>query len=162
MAAIRTDNRPSTLIIHLHATMQTVISPDNIHIHKGNRVYDGVFDSSLNFRVELEYDAVSQFIRRIGGYNEFEAETVIESLECVDRMIPRDSQGNRRYRISVGREGSPVIYLDVREFDDQRLDEGTIRCIRLEMEQCGLADESSCDINDYVVYRKVTFRFWWD
>ena len=145
--------------------MQTIISPANIHIDKGNQIYQGVFDQSLDFRIQMNYDTAIQFIRRIGGYNEFDPEIVITALECVDRMIPRKfynegnpNNGERRYHISVGREGSPVIYLDLYEWDGERLQDATMKCIRDEMEVTGLADEA-----DY--WRegsKVSFRFWWD
>jgi len=142
--------------------MIEVSAPNNIHIDKGNRIYDGVFEQSLDFRVQMEYDAAIQFIRRIGGYNAFDAEQVIENLECVDRMLPRNCFGSRQYDISVGREGSPVIYLTLREFNQPYIDGLTIKCVREEMELSGLADESSYEIEDFGSYRKVTFRFWWD
>jgi hypothetical protein len=143
--------------------MQTIILPNNIHIDKGNQIFDGVFEQSLDFRIEMDFDAAMQFIRRIGGYNAFEPETVIDTLECADRMLPHDRFGHRQYDISVGREGSPVIYLFLREFAEPRIQEMTLKCVRDEMELRGLADEASYEIEEFPnAYRKVTFRFWWD
>src|SRR5947208_3109823 len=104
-------HRPSfsLLSLFLNVSMQTITLPNNIHIDKGNKIYDGVFSQSLDFRIEMDYDAAMQFIRRIGGYNQFEPEDVINALECIDRLLPRayfnegnGNNGMRRYKLSVG------------------------------------------------------------
>ena len=38
----------------------------------GSQVFDAVFEKTLNFRIEMEYDSARQFIERIGQYNEFD------------------------------------------------------------------------------------------
>ena len=150
--------------------MQAIAAPET-HIKKGDQIYDGVFDQSLDFKIEMTYDAAMQFIRRIGTYNNFEAETVIETLAIVDSLIPRrfynegnPNNGERRYDVSVGREGSPVLYIDYFEWlDSQPLDEATMKAICGEMELHGLADEASYEIEEHSIRsRTVTFRFWWD
>ena len=56
---------------------------------KANRIFDGVFDNSLDFKIEMPYESAIQFIRRIESYNAFEAGNVIDALERVDSLIPR-------------------------------------------------------------------------
>ena len=150
--------------------MHAVISPES-HIQTANQIFDGVFDQSLDFRVEMPYDAAMHFLRRIGSYNNFQAEKVIEAMRRVDALIPRRiynegnlNNGERRYDISVGREGSPVIYLDYFEWvDSERLTEADMKAIRGVLERDGMADESSFEIDDHGIRtRRVTFRFWWD
>ena len=70
--------------------MHAVISPES-HIQTANQIFDGVFDQSLDFRVEMPYDAAMHFLRRIGAYNNFQAEKVIEAMRRVDALIPRGS-----------------------------------------------------------------------
>jgi hypothetical protein len=150
--------------------MQAIATPET-QIQKANQIFDGVFVQSLDFKIEMPYDAAVQFIRRIGTYNDFEPETVIETLGRVDSLIPRrfynegnPNNGERRYDISVGREGSPVVYLEYFEWrDSQRLDEGTMQAICGEMELHGMADEATYKIETSSNQaRNVTFRFWWD
>ncbi len=89
----------------------------------GKQAFDGVFDNSLNFRIELPWEAALEFIRYVGRYNGFQPHRVIAALERVDELIPRKdygannpNTGQRSFQISVGREGSPVVYLDRYEF----------------------------------------------
>ena len=150
--------------------MQAIAAPAT-QIQKANEIFDGVYKQSLGFRIKMTYDAAMQFIRRIGTYNNFEAETVIETLAIVDSIIPRrfynegnPNNGERRYDVSVGREGSPVVYLECFEWlDRERLDEPTMKAICGEMELHGLADEASYEIEEHSIQsRSITFRFWWD
>jgi hypothetical protein len=137
------------------------------------KIYDAVFDRSLNFRIELPFLDALEFISQIGQYNNFQAETVIDSLERVDRLIPRASygpenpnNGQRNFKISIGREGSPVVYIDRHEFslNENWLDEPTMKAICREMELCALADESDYTVHDLLGFggRRIEFRFWWD
>ena len=136
-----------------------------------DNIFGAVFDHSLDFRIELSYDVAIRFIERIGLYNEFAAATVLDALTRVDRMIPRSAfgpgnpnNGSRDYRIEVGREGSPVIYLKRFEWlTEQPMTEEQMKAVCLEMELCGRADEAT--YTDRVFGqngRVITFRFWWD
>jgi hypothetical protein len=133
-------------------------------------MYSAVFERSLQFRIEMSYDRAVDFIREIDQYNCFQASTVLDALENVDRMIPRNwydegnpNNGLRSYTISVGREGSPVIYLDRWEFSSTPpLSEAAMRTICLEMETIAHADEADYQVQTHCWGRKIEFRFWWD
>jgi hypothetical protein len=136
-------------------------------------MFDAVFDQSLNFRIELPYDTAIAFIRRIGTYNNFEAGRVIDALERTDQLIPRinhgpgnPNNGNRDYKISIGREGSPVIYLERFEYATKApLAEKAMKDICEEMKIWAEADEADYEVDEFTFRgpsRKITFRFWWD
>jgi len=152
---------------------QTITPPAERNI--GQDVFDAVFPNSLDFRVQLPYSDAIEFIRLIGDYNNFQPGTVTDALERIDWLIPRThhatdhpDNGQRNYRLSVGREGSPVIYIERYEFgfleqSVHRLSEATMQTICQEMELCALADEASVDVVELSGgSRKITFRFWWD
>src|SRR5262249_27694858 len=70
-----------------------------------------------------DFETAIAFIERIGPWNDFEPDVVVEELRNVDGRIPRTfyfegspHNGLRNYTISVGREGSPVILLERYEF----------------------------------------------
>src|SRR5438067_1232261 len=76
----------------------------------GSQVFDAVFEKTLNFRIEMEYDSARQFIERIGQYNEFDPDCVLSALDQIDDLIPRlnyggvnPNNGTRKYKIEVGR-----------------------------------------------------------
>ena len=137
-----------------------------------DRMFDAVFEQSGHFRIEMPYEDAYQFIRRIDQYNEFESGTVLDALESIDRLIPRKfygegnpNNGERAYNIALGREGSPVIYLELYEWDaTERLSDDLLKLICQEMELNGRADEANCEIHRTLGpdSRKLTFRFWWD
>lgn len=131
-----------------------------------NDLFNAVFPRSANFRIELDFDAVIDFIQQIGDWNDFSPGRVIDALEAADRLIPRCSRsGDRTYNISVGREGSPILYLERDEYPwSKRLSESAIRAICQEMELMAHADDAHCDIRDFAYSkgRHIEFRFWWD
>lgn len=153
-----------------------VITPPALSANPvADRIFDAVFDHSSEFRIRLDFDSAVSFIRRIGEWNEFQPEVVIEELENIDRRIPRTyygpgnpNNGQRTYTLSVGRENSPVIVLERYEFDHgaaSRLSDGDIRAICDTMEYIARADEAHADVHELPAGfggRKVTFRFWWD
>ena len=150
---------------------QTITPPAERKI--GQDIFHAVFGKSLDFRIELPYAEALDFIGQIGQYNNFQSGAVLDALERVDRLIPRGSygpdnpnNGQRNYRISVGRESSPVIYIERHEFSFNKnwLDEQTMKAICGEMELCGLADESDFTVEKHDCFsgRRIQFRFWWD
>jgi hypothetical protein len=141
------------------------------HTQIADNIFGAIFDHSLDFRIELPYEVALRFIERIGMYNEFEAATVLDALARVDRLIPRSAfgagnpnNGNRDYKIEVGREGSPVIYLQRFEWiTEYPLTEDQMKAACLEMQLCGKADEATYEITNCGGHaRRITFRFWWD
>ena len=137
-----------------------------------DEMFDAVFEKSPHFRIEMSYEDAQHFIRRIDEYNELRWEDVLSALDRVDRLIPRTfygkgnpNNGQRSYEISVGREGSPVVYLERHEWRDMdRLSDDRLRRICQEMELTGAADEANFEVQPTTFgdSRKVTFRFWWD
>lgn len=144
------------------------------HTQTADAMFDAVFERSHQFRIEMPFDQASRFLHRIGQYNEFEAARVLDALERVDALIPRKffgegnrNNGERAYTLSLGREGSPVLYLELYEWGwckGPALSDDAIEAICREMELIGKADEATCDrqIISCNNGRKVTFRFWWD
>ncbi len=137
----------------------------------GQDIFDAVFEHTLHFRIEMDYDVLCQFVRRIGQYNDFRAETVLDALDRIDQRIPRTfygegnpNSGQRSYTVSIGREGSPVLYLDRYEWNhDDRLSDEQIQFICREMQVNGRADEADYEVTPTLGgHRKVSFRFWWD
>jgi hypothetical protein len=137
-----------------------------------DKMFDAVFEHSGQFRIEMPYEEACQFIHRIEEYNEFESGSVLDALDNIDRLIPRKfygegnpNNGERAYSIALGREGSPVIYLELYEWDGvDRLSNERMKLICQEMELNGRADEADCDVRPTIgpESRKITFRFWWD
>lgn len=136
-----------------------------------DQVFDGVFERSLNFAVELEFEQARHFIRRINQYNDFHFARVLDALDAIDRLIPRyrygaenPNDGRRNYRLKVGREGSPVLYLERHEWgNDERLTDDGMAMIRNAMHTIALADEADVDVEPFDVDgRRIVFRFWWD
>lgn len=135
-------------------------------------IFDAVFERSLHFQVELDFDATRAFIRRINQYNDFHWAHVLDALDDVDRLIPRrhygpenPHNGERDYTLKIGREGSPVLYIERLEVGNKvPLRDGTIKSICEEMELIGKADEADASVEplSFAQGRKVTFRFWWD
>ena len=140
----------------------------------GEDIFHAVFPNSFDFRIRLPYSDAIDFIQLIGAYNNFEPGYVIDSLERIDRIIPRSyhgesnpNNGHRVYEVSVGRVGSPVIYLEWYEFSvcgDQShwLSEQAMKSICLDMEISGRADDAYYRVSETPTGRKITFRFWWD
>lgn len=151
---------------------QTITPPTTNQTPPADDLFDAVFDQSLNFRIELPFEKAQAFIRRIDRYNEFDASLVLDALERIDGLMPRmqygpgnPNNGGRDYKISVGREGSPVIYLERWEcFDKPRLDTATMKSICRELELIARADDSHYHIDEFSLLpgRKIEFRFWWD
>lgn len=135
-------------------------------------IFGAVFERSLDLHIKLNWDDALGFIRQIEEYNDFRAAAVIDALETVDGMIPRTdygpdnpNTGRRSFDISVGREGSPVIYLERKEFRKAaELSEPTMRAICSVMQAVGEADEATYEVTELTGFngRRVEFRFWWD
>src|SRR5947208_2388911 len=113
-------------------------------------IFDAVFGRSHTFLIELRYASARRFISRIGNYNTFDAHAVLAALDGIDALIPRarhgarhPHDGKRTYRISVGREGSPVLYLERFEGPgSEALGDDRARLICRRMQEEARADEA--------------------
>lgn len=150
---------------------QTITTGQTEQIH-ADAMFDAVFDHALGFRIDMSYPEAQAFIRRIDQYNEFEAGSVLDALDEIDRLLPKryfnpgnPNNGGRSFKISVGREGSPVIYIEMYEYEEfDALTEDTLKAVCQEMTVIGRADESDYEVEPLGGFggRKITFRFWWD
>lgn len=144
---------------------------------KAQTIFDATWEESGNFRMELDYDLACAYIECIGQYNDFDPSLVLTALEHVDDIIPtmqygegNPNNGKRDYKISVGREGSPVIYIN--RYELHRMDSPKVPLtpdmvthVKTAMEGIAQADEADCKVEDYRQHGmglRYTFRFWWD
>lgn len=148
---------------------------------KADAIFDAVWPNTLGCRLELEWDEALQFLKRIDRYNNFEWEKVNKALDLIDKIIPtmeygmlngepNKNNGKRNFTIEVGRERSPVIYIERYEWNhgfgkQPPLTEQQCKNVCALMEKRALADESTYEVEEETRlchYRKITFRFWWD
>lgn len=149
---------------------------------KADTIFDAVWPNALSHRIELEWDEARQFIRRIDQYNDFDQAKVLHALDLIDAAMPRMEYGNmadgspnpnnnkRNFSIEVGRERSPVIYLELYELHSYGnpttpLTPEKIEYIKSVMHEVAVADEYDCEIEDFRKHGmgiRYTFRFWWD
>lgn len=147
------------------------------NIEVANRdFYKTMFELSLYHRMKLPYDEVLEYVNAIGGYNEFEANRVKQMLYEIDQIIPRvyynpknPNNGKQNFELEIGREGSPVIYLTVREFSKDRqhiIDDllDLMPAIKQVAERVGKCDEFTQDLEVFPILggRQVQIRMWWD
>lgn len=146
---------------------------------KADAMFDAVWKNSPHFRIEMEWEEARQFIRRIEAYNNFEWQKVHIALDLIDHIIPRmeygmiggkpnPNNGRRNYRLEIGRERSPVMYIDRYEFNDisqqPPLTEDMCKEICKIMEDIG-ADEADYTIEEETNMnhsRHIELRFWFD
>lgn len=136
--------------------------------------YKTMFELSHNHRMELEYDNALEYIKAIGQYNNFEYYKVVNFLEEMDKLIPRTyynegnpNNGKRAYKLSIGRESSPVIYVklfffsDVRNFSEVKQNWNKIKDLAYTV---GLADEADMEVeeSDVMNCKTIQMRFWYD
>lgn len=149
---------------------------------KADMIFDAVWPNTLGCKLELGWEEARQFIRRIDQYNDFDHEKVLHALDLIDAAMPRMSYGNmpdgrpnpnndkRNFTIEVGRERSPVIYLELYELHSYGnptvpMTPEKVEYIKSVMHEVGMADEYDCDVQDYRKHGmgiRYTFRFWWD
>ena len=136
-----------------------------------------VFEGTMNMRVEVPYDEANAFFTLLRSYNDMEAGKVHRFLAEIDRIIPKakypdgggrpnPNNGNRTYKISVGRESSPVLYIKrYIHSHNEPLSEEQIRLIK-QAARDAKADEIDYKIEDTgtpgFIARIEEFRFWWD
>ncbi len=144
-------------------------------------LYNIFFQMSLNHKVELPYAEALRYLEAIGSYNEFQFKRVKAMLYHLDMMLPRYTEtevnnpnfNNRQWKISVGREQSPVIYITFYAFDSKgifKLEEMVSNKERFGEVAVGFGkcDEFSMKVESLgagisiVEAKKLTIRMWWD
>jgi hypothetical protein len=140
-----------------------------------NKIADSfklLFEATLDmeYTVELsknqDFEVALVIIDKIGGYNEFDTETIKILLKTIDEIIPRfymegnPNNGKREYNIIIGRESSPVIYI-------KYLGESQINVKRIqEIAKDAKADEIQIIKNGKCEYisscYETIIRLWWD
>lgn len=129
-------------------------------------------------RIELPYDEILSDAEAAGDYHEFTPDRLREMLERFDQIIPRayynegnPNNGERAYKLAIGREGSMVVYLNLQSLWSsengyeaiQAVSENSDELERI-ARQIGKADEFDIthrkDAAGY--YDEVEIRIWWD
>lgn len=145
--------------------------------------YNKLFDLSMQHRVEFRPDysmeKIQEYIKAIGRYNAFEACRVLDMIDKIDSIIPEvyhgennPNNGNRLWKIDIGREYSPVIYIniEVKALGKDRIHPDLQPIIINECKAAArkaAADEISHEIHEMDIgkryhYKSIELRFWWD
>ena len=147
-----------------------------------------VFESTLHLKfeiktaskVELE-KAVQPYLETIGDYNEFNPERVMAMLKEFDKIAPtkhysegatNPNEGSRVWDVSIGREGSCVLYIHWYDFGWNNYDKGNMVEAVRHLKRIAI-DEAKADECDYedetlgagisnAVAHKHSVRIWWD
>lgn len=135
---------------------------DNLQERKLNKKdsFKDVFYAGLDMRVALTPDDAKRAVEAIGQYNYFEPEIIKELIDSIVAELD-DYNFSSAYTntISIGREGSPVMYVHLMKnpLNENEIDDDTVERI-LELAQKANADEVHYDPDNF----KREFRFWWD
>ena len=149
-----------------------------------------MFEASLHNQItfdhlpkdDFEFVEFLQQIMNFAGhsYNEYNKYTVMGAMKQIDQIIPREkygkdnpNNGNRSYEITVGRESSPVMYLEMKHIGwngtdpkDEVLSEEDVKKIKDIMRTEGLCDEADYELEETQAFGNrwaiEKFRFWWD
>lgn len=137
-----------------------------------------MFDNSLHFRYETKEADIDTFLDVIGGYNEFNPTKVKQMLKLMDSYLPRykgadgnPNNGSKRYKVSIGRAGSPVIYLNLfatgSDHDELVASVKDVEPVLKKIAyDVGVADEFSVDYNEIrgngLHITQIEIRVWWD
>ena len=149
--------------------------------------FKNVFDSTLTMRYEIRTShkvdlekAVLPYLEAIGHYNEFNPEVVMALLKEFDGMAPKKhyeednpNEGSRVWDISIGREGSCVLYIHWNDFgwnnyDTDQMDRAVNDLVARVAEEVGKADEYDYKREELgtVMSGKMGYshevRIWWD
>lgn len=148
--------------------------------------YKKMFKLSLNHKMQFNPDwyekEIKEYITVIDTYNAFNSKKVLDMLEKIDSIIPRryynennPNNGNRLYTIEIGREYSPVIYINIetKTLGKNNFNPELLPIITEEIENTAkkaLADEishemiNSDDQNtpENYSWSELKFRIWYD
>lgn len=125
---------------------------------------------NLNFRVECKnLEDLQQCVKIIDSYNDFNWKTINKALnEHVSHKVyynqDNPNNGNDLFTFHIGREGSPVIYIDfnsklrAKYKIDKTLTQEEFKEIIKNLAKDALADEHSTESTA----SGITARLWWD
>ena len=129
---------------------QRPTNPTVKHELTNTELFKLFFENNLMFKVSIDNDQFKPLVKAIGEYNEFNPDRVIRVLLP---LIKTDED----IKISIGREFSPVIYLEKYIEKDTNLEEEKQKFDKIGKRL--LADEISIDnVQDI----KIKVRYWFD
>ena len=137
--------------------------------------YRQVLNLSLEMRIQLPYEEVLN-MASIDEYNNFNVDRLKLILDKIDSLIPttyynenNPNNGRRLYTLSIGREGSMVVYLNLSGFSISDGSREAIKIIREKVQELeiyarekALVDEFSIDYNSNEYGEELELRLWWD
>ena len=137
--------------------------------------YRQVLNLSLDMRIQLPYEEVLN-MASVDEYNNFNVDRLKLILDKIDSLIPttyynenNPNNGRRLYTLSIGREGSMVVYLNLSGFSSSDGSREAIRIIREKVQELeiyarekALVDEFSIDYNSNEYGEELELRLWWD
>jgi hypothetical protein len=126
-----------------------------------------VMHGSLDCRIRVDPSVAARTIRIFGGYNEMTIEGFVRLLREIDRIVGRMSyqsdnpnNGFIGYKIDIGREGSPVLYVELGEYD-WRTSQPKPFSEPVQRELYAAARRALADEIDFINEGR-TLRIWWD
>lgn len=131
------------------------------------KFYSKVFELSLDMLIKLPYDEILEAAKGVGGYNEFNPEDLEKMMVMFDEIIPRKyyNQGNpnngmRAYDLSIGREGSMVLYYSIYDIHSEAVNTVKEKEARLKDIALGIGKADEFNIEEEGNWTKI--RIWWD
>lgn len=134
----------------MHGYFQRPTNPIVEHELTNTELFKLFFENNLMFRVSIDRDQFKPLVKTIGKYNEFASDRVIRVLFP---LIETDEG----IKIEIGREFSPVIYLEKYIERDTNFEKEKQKFDKIGKRL--LADEISIDnVQDI----KIKVRYWFD
>lgn len=124
----------------------------------------GAIENSLHIQIEMDRDVADELLTLAPKYNNFTGQLAKDILQAADKTLPKHpNMYAPKFEISLGREGSMVMYLKRRFFrEDQVTPDSDINILLRYAKDHGLADEVDYSIKGESGMHTETFRFWWD
>jgi len=129
--------------------------------------FNNMWKWSINFQVKFTPEEMPTYLKQEKHYNEYDGAKVREMIQKIDALTPtkyynpgNPNNGKPHHVYNIGREGSPVIYLEIRKIympNNFDYDTYTMDLKRLAYE--AEADEAGIITNND---HEFIARFWWD
>lgn len=121
----------------------------------------GLTTRLLDFKTEgiRDFETFSEAVKMIGKYNNFDPEKVNEAMKVIWPVISY---------VQIGREGSPVLYVNIPYWDNQRtMGSDSAQAVKLTKEEqnniiFSLKKEIYKTLPDEVSVENNVVRLWWD